>query len=250
MKPVLGLTFTPIGEIELARTIVDTRVPSGEGPRVVATANLDHIVNISKNDAFRRAYRRAWAVTADGMPVFLYARLRGLLLPGRVTGADLCRRLLGDLSPERHRLFLIVSSVETADRIRTILFKRGFSPKALEFRVPPFGFDEDDAYSEDFAARIRRHGTTHLFLGVGAPKSEIWTDRFRAKLGDCYVLNVGAGLDFFAGTKPRAPRLLRQTGLEWAWRLLTEPRRLFRRYVVNSWRFLRVVQADLAGKSI
>ena len=250
MKPVLGLNFSTAGETELANTIVSATVPSGAGPRIVATANLDHVVNMSSNDEFRRAYSRAWVITADGMPVFLYARLRGLLLPGRVTGADLCGRVLRELSPANHRCFFMASSAETADRIQDFMIGRGFSPESLEICVPPFGFETDAAYSQAVAERVERHGTTHLFLGVGSPKSEVWTDRFRALFGDCYVLNVGAGLDFFAGTKLRAPTFVQNAGLEWAWRFASEPRRLFRRYVVNSWRFLWLVGADMAGKQI
>ncbi len=248
-KPVLGLNFSTAGEAELAQTIVEARVPAGEGCRIVATANLDHVVNLSANADFRQAYSRAWVITADGMPVYLYARLRGLLLPGRVTGSDLCRRILGRVSPATHRLFFVVSSAETAERIRAELAKRGFPDEAVETRVPAFGFETDDEASQDLAEAIGRHGTTHLFFGLGSPKSEVWTNRFSGMFGDCYVLNFGAGLDFFAGTRARAPQALRATGFEWVWRLALEPRRLGRRYLLNSWRFLWVVALDMAGRT-
>ena len=248
-KPVLGLNFSMAGESELTQTIVEAPVPSGEGPRVVATANLDHVVNLSVNDDLKQAYTRAWVITADGMPVYLYARLRGLMLPGRVTGSDLCRSILGRLSPDDHRLYFVVGSTDTADRLRAEMVDRGFAPSALRLRVPPFGFENDDSFSREVAEEIGQHGTTHLFFGVGSPKSEVWTNRYRALFGDCYVLNFGAGLDFFAGTKARAPQILRATGFEWAWRLALEPRRLFRRYLINSWRFLWVVGADMAGRN-
>ncbi len=245
---IFGLTFSSAGEAELAQTIAGEEVPSGEGPLVVATANLDHVVNMSRSAEFKTAYRRAWVITADGMPVFLYAKLRGLAIPARVTGSDLCRRILGQVVGTRHKLFFIVSSAETADRLRAEMLRRGFTAHTLAFCVPPFGFERDDEYSRELTASIGRHGTTHLFLGLGSPKSEVWTDRFRADLGDCYVLNFGAGLDYFAGTRSRAPKLMQAVGLEWAWRLACEPRRLFRRYLVNSWRFLWVVSLDLSGR--
>lgn len=245
---VFGLTFSEAGEAELARTIVDSKVPSGEGPRVVATANLDHVANLTRNADLGAAYARAWAVTADGMPVFAYARLRGLPVPGRVTGSDLCRRILGELSPATNRLFFVVSCEETRDRIRAVMAGRGFAPGALAFRVPHFGFEDDADYSRALTAEIARHRTTHLFMGLGSPKSEVWTNKVRAGLGDCYVLNFGAGLDYFAGTRRRAPKVLQHTGLEWTWRVACEPRRLFRRYFLNSWRFLRAVRLDLAGR--
>lgn len=248
MTQIFGLSFTTAAEERLAATMLEERVPAGDGPRTVLTANLDHVVNLARNRPFRTAYDGAWAVTADGMPVLLYARLRGLPLPGRVTGADLCRRLLSAMDPRRHRPFLVVSCMATAARIRAALAALGFDDAAVRFRVPPHGFDADEAFCEALAGAVREHGTTHLLLGVGSPKSEIWADRFRDVIGDCWVLPCGAGLDFFAGTKARAPRLVQRSGLEWAWRLASEPRRLFRRYVVNSWRFWWVVAADLAGQ--
>lgn len=248
VESIFGLTFTGLGEADLARAIARDAIPQGQGPRVVVTANLDHVVTLSRSPEFRRAYGRAAVVTADGMPVYLYAKLRGLPVPGRVTGADLCWRILDGVAPGRHRLFFIVSTVAVAASIRSEMLRRGFSPAELAFRVPPPGFETDAAATGEMASSIAGHGTTHLFLGVGSPKSEIWTDTVRDRIGDCYVLNFGAGLEYFAGTRARAPRILRDSGLEWAWRLAAEPKRLFRRYLVHSWRFLWVVGLDLSGR--
>lgn len=242
-KP-FGLAFVPLDESALADQVARSLVPRGTGPRVIVTTNLDHVVQLSRNAAFRNAYRRAWVVTADGMPVYLYARLRGANLPCRLTGADLFARLITLLSPERHRCFFVLSSDEIARRIETALYARGFSHEQLAFRVPPWGFERDEAYSAALAGEIRTHHATHLFFGLGSPKSEIWADRYRNAIGDCYVLSVGAALDFFAGTKRRAPIALQRSGLEWAWRLAQEPRRLFRRYFVDSWTFLWLAAAD------
>ncbi|GJD52181.1 N-acetylglucosaminyldiphosphoundecaprenol N-acetyl-beta-D-mannosaminyltransferase [Methylobacterium crusticola] len=244
-RPAFGLRFTPLGEQELAARIVGPAVPRGAGPRVIATANLDHIVQLSRSTAFRQAYGRAWAVTADGMPVYLYARLRGAAVPARLTGADLFARVMTSLSPERHRCFFVATTQETAGLIEQDLVRRGFAPESLAFRVPPHGFETDQAYSDGLAEAIRAHRATHLFVGVGSPKSEIWIDRYRTVLSDCYVLSVGAALEFFVGTKRRAPPAIQHAGLEWAWRVAHEPRRLFRRYFVDSWRFLWLVGADV-----
>ena len=96
------------------------------------------------------------------------------------------------------------------------------------------------------AERIRRYGATHLFMGVGAPKSEIWMFEHRHRLGDCYGLAFGASFDFIAGTRKRAPAVLRHMGFEWTWRLASEPKRLARRYLIESWGFLEAVFRDMA----
>lgn len=246
-RSVFGLAVAPATAANVAERILTEAPPPGSGPRLLVTANLDHVVTLARDAAFRDAYANAWLITADGMPVYLYARARGLNVPERVTGADLCPVLLDRLAPGTSRLFIMPSSAATAARIEEALLARGFAPEALRFVVPPFGFEDDPAAAAALAGDVATHRTTHLFLGLGAPKSEIWANRHRGMLGDCYVLAFGAGLDFYAGTKPRAPSALRRIGLEWVWRLASEPRRLARRYLVRSWWFLWLVLADIAG---
>lgn len=250
MTAVFGISFSPLSQAELVTRLVDDPVPPGTGPRVLVTTNLDHVVQLQHHRGFRAAYDRAWTATADGMPIFLYAKLRGGGAPGRVTGAGLFADLMRRLAPERHRCFFLASSEETAAALADHLLARGFPASAVDHVTPPFGFETDAAYSERLAARIDEHGPTHLFLGVGAPKSEIWVHRHRDRLGDCYVLPVGAGLDFFVGRRRRAPEWVQATGFEWLWRFAQEPRRMFRRYFVDSWTFLHAIRRDLAERPL
>jgi len=241
---VFGLNFSPKSQAELAAQITRDRIGEGAGLRCIYTANLDHIVQLRRNPELRQAYSRAWAVTADAMPVFLYAKARRAL-PMRVTGSDLFADVLGSLTPGEHRCFFVPSSNETARLLIGHLMARGFDRASIDYDVPPLGFENDADYSLNLAGHIRAHGTTHLFFGVGAPKSEIWIDEHREMLGDCYVLCAGAGLDFFVGTKQRAPVIFQRFGFEWFWRFSHEPRRLFRRYFIDSWSFIAAVGEDL-----
>jgi N-acetylglucosaminyldiphosphoundecaprenol N-acetyl-beta-D-mannosaminyltransferase len=247
MPLVFGIEFSPLTQSELVTEIAGRGVPTGNGPRAIVTANLDHIAHLSESAEFRAAYDNAWAVTADGMPVFAYAKLRGAASPARVPGSDLVAELLPALSPETDRIFFVASSWRTARRLQVYLVSRGFSRARVTFEVPPFGFESDNSFSDRLASRICAHRTTHLLFGVGAPKSEIWVNRYRDRLGDCYALCVGAGLDFFAQTKRRAPTWMRKVGLEWFWRLAQEPGRLWRRYTVHAWRFITAIKDDLTS---
>lgn len=240
-----GLDFSTTTRRDLVATVVDNPVPPGGGARIVCTANLDHIVQLRRSAPLRAAYRGAWCVTVDGAPVFAYVRLKREPVPERVTGSDLVKDLVTRLKPDSHRCFFVASCDATADGIRTLLVARGFPEANLAFVVPPFGFERDPARSADLSAAIRAHRATHVFFGVGAPKSEIWTDRHRADLGDCYVFNAGAALDFACGVRRRAPSWMRRTGLEWTWRFAQEPNRLFKRYFVDSWSFFSAIYADL-----
>ena len=244
---VLGIRFTLLSLPQLVRIVAETPVPRGMGPRILVTANVDHVGQLHRNPRFRAAYDHAWVATADGMPVYCYARLRGAGLPGRVTGADMFAALLPLLSPGTHRPFFVANSAPTATALAAYLAERGFDRDASAFDVPPFGFEADGDYSATLARRIREHGTTHLFMAVGSPKSELWVDEHRAMLGDCYAMSVGASLDFFVGLRARAPAWMQHSGFEWVWRLGTEPRRLARRYLVESWSFLQAVRHDLTG---
>jgi N-acetylglucosaminyldiphosphoundecaprenol N-acetyl-beta-D-mannosaminyltransferase len=249
MSAVFGIEFSPLTQSQLVSELARHRIPEGAGPRTVVTANVDHIAHLSDNTEFRAAYKHAWAVTADGMPVFVYAKLRGAASPSRVPGSDLVAELLPALSPAADRVFFVASSWQTGRRLQAFLVSKGFRRSQIRFEVPSFGFESDAAFSDRLADRIRTHGTTHLLFGLGSPKSEVWIDCHRDRLGNCYALCVGAGLEFFAGTKQRAPRWMRKTGTEWLWRLGQEPRRLWYRYTVHGWHFLKAVKDDLIANN-
>jgi len=243
-NPVLGISFSALTREMLVRRILIERAPIGGGVRLLVTTNIDHISHLVRNTRFRSAYDGAWMATADGMPVFLYARLRGSAVSERVTGADLSTALLDRMSPEC-RPFFVVGCEEAGVRLRQVLIRRGFAADAIASICPEFGFENDPHSSGVLASAILNHGTTHLFFGLGAPKSEIWIHEHRRALGDTYALAVGASLDFYVGLRRRAPIWMRRCGLEWAWRVLSEPKRLFRRYFVDSWYAAWAVGLDL-----
>ena len=212
-----------------------------DGPRMIVTANVDHIVQLSTDPAFRGAYSRAAARTLDGMPLVWLARAACRRPVHRVTGHDLMGCVMADPPAFARRIFLVSARQDAADALATRLRDRGLPYGAVASAVPPFGFEADPDYSADLAVRIRAHGTTLLVMGVGAPKSEIWIDRHRATLGDPVVFCIGDALNVAAGYLSRAPGLMQRLGLEWIFRFLQAPRRLFRRYFIKSWRFIGIV---------
>jgi N-acetylglucosaminyldiphosphoundecaprenol N-acetyl-beta-D-mannosaminyltransferase len=147
-----------------------------------------------------------------------------------VTGADLFPALLQALRPGIDRPFFVASSPEAAQILHDQLVARGFDSAQIGQDSPPYGFERDAAYSAGLVARIGALGTTHLFMGVGAPKSEIWVSRHFAALPPAHIFCVGAALDFSSSLKSRAPAWVRALSLEWAHRMLSEPRRLLPRY--------------------
>lgn len=212
-----------------------------DGPRMIVTANVDHIVQLSTDTAFRGAYSRAAARTLDGMPLVWLARAACRRPVHRVTGHDLLGCVMADPPAFARRIFLVSARQDAADALAARLRARGLPEGSVASAVPPFGFEADPDYSAALATRIRAHGTTLLVMGVGAPKSEIWIDRHRAALGEPVVFCIGDALNVAAGYLTRAPGLMQRLGLEWIFRFLQAPRRLFRRYFIKSWRFIGIV---------
>ena len=243
-RRVFGIAFSLWSRKQLVDFVSQTDVERGSGVHLIVTTNVDHIVKLRRDARFREAYKHVWVATADGAPVFLYARLCGVRIPQRIVGGDVFPEIFAALSPARHRPFFVVADPMTGRNLKQQLERRGFSPTQVGIEVPPFGFERDDSYGERLAGQIRELPATHLFFGVGAPKSEIWIDQHREKLGDLYAFGFGSALDFLGGTFRRAPAFMRRLGLEWLWRVMNEPRRLAKRYFVESWAFFAAVLDD------
>lgn len=244
---LFGARVTELSRPVVAGLMTSAPAPVGGGARLLVTMNLDHVVRLQTSAPFRAAYARAWMVTADGAPVHLYGRLKGLRI-SRVTGSDLLADLALRFDPARHRPFFVVSGEGTETGLRALFAARGFAREAVGFRIPPFGFERDNHQSAELASAIVAHRATHLIFGLGAPKSEVWIDTHRAVLGDLYACCFGSGPDFLVGEAKRAPAIVQRLGLEWAWRVASDPRRLWRRYFLDSWAFLPAVVRDLRGR--
>ena len=244
VHPTVGLFGQRFSTGEAAAVVAAVAAAPSDEPRMIVTANVDHIVQLSENAEFRGAYARAAARTLDGMPLVWLARRACRQPVHRVTGHDLLACILADPPPFARRIFFVASRQDAADTLTDRLQAGGLPRGSVTSAVPPFGFEADTAYSRALIERIRAHGTTLLVMAVGAPKSEIWIDRHRALLGDPVVFCVGDALNVAAGCMSRAPGVVQQLGLEWVFRFLQAPRRLFRRYFIKSWRFLGIVIQD------
>ncbi|CAA9317787.1 MAG: N-acetylmannosaminyltransferase [uncultured Microvirga sp.] len=241
---LFGLTFTNRRFDELVDAITSPETSMSAPCRLVATANVDHVIKLQADEAFRRAYAFAADVTIDGAPVAWVAALAGLPISGRITGAALFAAVMDRLEPGRHRPVFLVSDTALAAHLRAWLNRKGFAPHDAAVLVPPYGFERVAHQTQAVLDAVAGCRATHIFLGLGAPKSEIFVFRHRERLTGV-ALCVGAGIAFYFGTMRRAPRLLQRLGLEWLWRLLSEPRRLFRRYLVESLPFFPLALREI-----
>ncbi|BAR99240.1 N-acetylmannosaminyltransferase [Blastochloris viridis] len=244
VQSLLGVEFTDRGFDALTDEIL-ANDGADAACRLVVTANVDHIVKLQHNRDLRQAYDFAWRATVDGAPLQWVAFLAGSTVPHRITGADLFVAVVDRLDPARHRPAFVASDEALAQTVREWLESRAFPADSVSVCVPPFGFESDDAASEELLQAVARCRPTHVFFGVGAPKSEIFAFRHRERFRGAIVMCIGAAIGFRFGTLRRAPSLARRFGFEWLWRLLSEPKRLFRRYLIESVPFCRVAAAEI-----
>jgi N-acetylglucosaminyldiphosphoundecaprenol N-acetyl-beta-D-mannosaminyltransferase len=230
---------------ETAEVIAATQQGVGTSARIYVTPNIQHVAEMRRNSELRRAVREADLVTCDGFPIVSYARLSGCRIPARITGREVVEQLmLHTHLDRRHVLFFLIDSDETATAIHAWARQRGLSDRVFAEVAPP-RFGEDPVACDQLTARIAARQTTILFLGLGAPKSEIFASRFRHQLGNCWVLCIGQAVRVALGLVKRPPRICVALHVEWAWRILLEPRRMWRRYVYSAAGFVAAIVDDL-----
>lgn len=195
----------------------------------VCTLNLDHVAQLQQKPDFRAAYRRARFVTADGFPIVMLGRLAGTRIT-RTTGADLVAPICQLAGQRRIPIFLLGSSDLSLHRAARRLSKKFKGLEIVGSYAPGLGFDPHSAEADEAIARIRESGAKLCFVALGAPRQEIFSARCLDELSGTGLLCIGAGLDFIANTQARAPSFTHKVGLEWAWRMLSNPRRMGPRY--------------------
>ncbi len=208
---------------------------------MVVTPNVDHVVIAERREDFRAAYAAADLSLADGKPIVWASRLLGSPLPEKVSGSDLVLPLLDRAAARGWRVFLLGAGPGVANAAADLLRRRGVDVAGTAtpwVRAEP---GEPDPEGDTAVEVIRAARPDLVLVAFGAPKQEIWMHRRRGALSPAVLVGIGASLDFLAGRVRRAPRWVSHSGLEWLWRLGREPRRLWRRYLVDDPRFLAVL---------
>ena len=194
------------------------------------TVNLDHLVKRRSDAAFRAIYARGTFVTADGAPLVALARRQGARL-ARTTGADLIEPLCALAARTGAPLYFYGSTLPMLESAAAALMRRHPGLIVSGCEAPPFGLDPRSDAVAAAGERMASSGARLCLVALGAPKQEAASDFLFARHPGIGFLCIGAALDFVAGGQKRAPRLFQNLGLEWLWRLGTDPRRLALRYV-------------------
>ena len=222
---------------------IDKLVAEGNGGSIF-TPNVDHVVNVEKNPAFRAAYEAARLSLVDGQPLVWASRLLGVPLPDKISGSDLLLPLMRRAAHKRWRVYLLGGMPGVAEKAGSIL-REQHGVEIVGVDAPMITFTETPSEEEAVVDRVIAARPDLVLVAMGSPKQEVWMHRAEAWLRPAVSIGIGASLDFIAGTVKRAPRWMSKNGLEWLFRLAQEPRRLARRYLVNDPKFLFVLTRTL-----
>jgi N-acetylglucosaminyldiphosphoundecaprenol N-acetyl-beta-D-mannosaminyltransferase len=196
----------------------------------MATINVDHLQRLARDGRFRSAYAAHDLVCADGNPIVWLSRIAGRPV-ALAPGSDLVLPLAAEAAQAGLAVALIGSSDESLALAAGAMTRATPGLRVALAHAPGFPFDPMGEEAGQIIDLIRESGARLCFLALGAPRQELFAIRARDALGNVGFASIGAGLDFLSGLQRRAPALLRRAKLEWAWRMLSNPRRLFLRYV-------------------
>ena len=241
---LMGVELHAITEKQAIEHVL-SELAAGRGG-VTVTPNLDHLRRCRTDLQFAALVAEAELVVADGMPLIWASRIAGCGLPQRVAGSDLILTLSAAAAEAGRSIYLLGGAAGTAEGAAGVLTSRHPNLKIAGYCCPPVGFETNDAEMAKLVADLTIKKPDIIFVALGSPKQEHLIERIRTSLPGAWWLGVGVSFSFLTGHVQRAPKILQKLGLEWTHRLVQEPRRLFKRYVVHGLPFA----AQLFGSAI
>ncbi|MEV4397657.1 WecB/TagA/CpsF family glycosyltransferase [Nonomuraea sp. NPDC049607] len=226
-----GVGVDVVSEADVVRWVA-AEAAAGRGGRIV-TPNVDICRAVARDPALQELVRSADIVVADGMPLVWAARLLGTPLPERVTGADLIWSLSEVAAARSWPVYLLGGPPGVAELAADELRSCRPGLKVAGVHAPPYRFDDTAEGRERVRRRVVAARPRLVFVGLGFPRQDLLIAELREELPEAWFVGCGAAIAFAAGTVQRAPHWMRRAGLEWAFRLMSEPGRLARRYLVD-----------------
>ena len=233
-RRILGMRVDATTYDEATDAIVEMAAAGSGGMVCVSSVNM--VMHGVDDDRFRRIVNSADRVTPDGVPLVWALRLLGLPRAERVYGPSLTPAVCERAAAAGIPVGFYGGRPEVLDALTAALVAR-FPRLRVAFAMSPPFREPTPEEDRDVSAAIEASGARILFVGLGCPKQERWMAAHREALS-CPMVGVGAAFDFLAGAKRQAPAFLQRVGLEWLFRLLAEPRRLWRRYLIGNPRFV------------
>ena len=243
-----GLSLHPMSSQRLTAVVERGILESRKW--IITNHNLHSVYLFHRHQKLREFYKNAHRIFIDGMPLIALGRFYGYALKReqRVTLADWIHPLMETAAQKRWRVFNLGSAEDVAEKGAAVL-RRLYPGLQIEVSHGYFDTRQGSAENEAVLRRINAYQPDLLMVGMGMPRQEFWTQENFERLNARVVLaSNGAAIDYIAGLVPTPPRWAGRLGLEWAFRLASEPRRLFRRYFVEPWHLLMLLMMDFVRK--
>jgi N-acetylglucosaminyldiphosphoundecaprenol N-acetyl-beta-D-mannosaminyltransferase len=209
----------------------------------VCVAAVASLIEAQDDIRFKEIINGAGMVTPDGMPLVWIGKRRGHRAIQRTYGPDLMAKICDEGRPHQYRHFIYGGSQQGNEALVEKLKGRYPGINIVGHWAPPIA-QKGAQEKQEILTMINNAQPDILWVGLGAPKQEYWMRDHRGKLNVPVMIGVGAAFDFLSGTKKQAPRWMQRSGLEWLFRLGSEPGRLWKRYIVGNSRFLMLLMAE------
>lgn len=225
---------------EVVEIIVNHAVVKGE-PQYVVTPNAMHIVSLQKDIEFQKIYSNSFLVVPDGVSLLWAAKFLQTPLQDRVNGTDLFEKLCAIAAEKKLKVFLLGGRPGAAQKAQEVLQARHPNLVVAGTYCPPYGFESQPQELEAINSQIKAASPDILFVGLGAPKQEKWIAANYLDLKVPVSIGIGVSFELVADMVRRAPVWMQKTGLEWLFRLIVEPQRLWKRYILGNPTFIWLV---------
>jgi N-acetylglucosaminyldiphosphoundecaprenol N-acetyl-beta-D-mannosaminyltransferase len=225
---ILNVSIDNVSKEDLLKKI-------GSQGGVVFTPNVDHLMKLQNDPEFHQVYQSSTYRVCDSKILMYASKFLGQPLQEKISGSDLFPDFYQYYSQsEDIKIFLLGAGEGVAKKAQETINQKVGREMIVDCYSPPFGFEKDAEECERIIRKINASGATVLAVGLGAPKQEIWIAKYKVFLKNIKIfLAIGATIDFEAGEKSRSPKWMSELGLEWLYRLQTEPNRLWKRYLVE-----------------
>lgn len=211
-----------------------------KNPSYVVTPNVDHIVKLEEDIEFQEVYKNADLILTDGMPLIWISKMKKTPIKEKVSGSDLFPKVCELASKKGYRVFLLGAAAGVANIAAKNLEEKYDGLNIVGTYSPSYGFEKNEDEIQHIINIVREAKPDILAVGLGAPKQEKFIYKYKDKLNVPISLAIGASIDFEAGNVNRAPKWMQKIGLEWFYRLCKEPKRMYKRYLVDDIKIIKL----------
>lgn len=213
----------------------------------VVTPNVDHIVQLEKDEELKRVYENASLILTDGKPLIWISKWYKTPIKEKISGSDLFPRVCDLAAKKGYTMYLLGAAEGVADKAAKNLMDKYKGLNIVGTYSPPFGFEKDKVELKKIERQIQEVHPDILIVGLGCPKQEKYMYHHCKELDVPISFGLGASIDFEAGNIKRAPRWMSEHGLEWLYRITQDPKRLAKRYLVDDMKIIRIARKYRRG---